>query len=40
MMGLADSLNVSAATTILLFEALRQRLAAGLVAAPPPQPSA
>ena len=38
MMGLADSLNVSSATTILLFEALRQRLAAGLVTAPPPQP--
>jgi RNA methyltransferase, TrmH family len=36
MMGMADSLNVSAATTILLFEALRQRLAAGIVAAPPP----
>jgi TrmH family RNA methyltransferase len=36
MMGLADSLNVSAATTILLFEALRQRLAAGLAAVPPP----
>ena len=34
MMGMADSLNVSAATTILLFEALRQRLAAGLVKAP------
>lgn len=34
MMGLADSLNVSAATTILLFEALRQRLAAGLVTVP------
>ena len=36
MMGLADSLNVSAATTILLFEALRQRLAASLVTVPPP----
>jgi TrmH family RNA methyltransferase len=34
MMGMADSLNVSAATTILLFEALRQRLAAGIVTAP------
>jgi TrmH family RNA methyltransferase len=37
MMGQADSLNVSAATTILLFEALRQRLAAGQLAAPPPE---
>jgi TrmH family RNA methyltransferase len=29
MFGLADSLNVSAATTILLFEAVRQRIQAG-----------
>lgn len=36
MMGMADSLNVAAATTVLLFEALRQRLAAGIVAPPPP----
>lgn len=35
MLGRADSLNVSAATTILLFEAVRQRVAAG-VATPPP----
>jgi hypothetical protein len=28
MFGLADSLNVSAATTILLFEAVRQRIQA------------
>lgn len=31
MLGRADSLNVAAATTILLFEAVRQRIAAGLV---------
>ena len=31
MMGAADSLNVATATTILLYEALRQRLAAGIV---------
>ena len=30
MLGLADSLNVSAATTILVYEAVRQRIAAGL----------
>ena len=30
MLGLADSLNVSAATTILVYEAVRQRLAAGI----------
>ena len=30
MLGLADSLNVSAATTILAFEAQRQRIAAGV----------
>ena len=29
MLGLADSLNVSAAATILVYEAVRQRLAAG-----------
>jgi len=29
MFGLADSLNVAAATTILLFEAVRQRIATG-----------
>ncbi len=35
MLGLADSLNVSAAATILLFEAQRQRIAAGQVRVPP-----
>ena len=30
MLGLADSLNVSAATTILVYEAVRQRIAAGI----------
>ena len=34
MLGQADSLNVAAATTILLFEAVRQRIAAGLVSVP------
>lgn len=34
MLGLADSLNVSAAATILVYEAVRQRLAAGVVKAP------
>lgn len=34
MLGLADSLNVSAATTILVYEAVRQRLAAGIEKAP------
>lgn len=37
MLGIADSLNVSAATTILLFEAVRQRIAAGLVKVPAPE---
>lgn len=36
MLGQADSLNVAAATTILLFEAVRQRVAAGLVKVPAP----
>lgn len=36
MLGMADSLNVAAAATILLFEALRQRLAAGVVKDAPP----
>ena len=31
MMGAADSLNVATATTIMLYEVLRQRLAAGAV---------
>lgn len=34
MLGLADSLNVAAATTILLFEAVRQRVVSGLVSVP------
>ena len=34
MLGLADSLNVSAATTILVYEAVRQRLAAGIEQVP------
>ena len=38
MLGMADSLNVSAATTILLFEAVRQRIAAGIATPPPPLP--
>ena len=38
MLGRADSLNVSAATTILLFEAVRQRVAAGIATPPPPLP--
>lgn len=38
MLGKADSLNVSAATTILLFEAVRQRIAAGLASPPPALP--
>ena len=36
MLGQADSLNVAAATTILLFEAVRQRIAAGRITVPPP----
>ena len=38
MLGMADSLNVSAATTILLFEAVRQRVLAGIATPPPPLP--
>ena len=38
MLGLADSLNVSAAATILLYEAVRQRVAAGLDTVPPAEP--
>jgi len=34
MLGRADSLNVAAAATILLFEAVRQRVAAGLAVPP------
>lgn len=36
MFGMADSLNVAAATTIVLFEAVRQRIIAGILEAPPP----
>ena len=38
MLGLADSLNVSAAATILVYEAVRQRIAAGLESVPPAAP--
>lgn len=38
MFGQADSLNVAAAATILLYEAVRQRLARGTLAAPGPMP--
>ena len=38
MMGAADSLNVATATTIALYEALRQRIAAGVVTVPAPAP--
>lgn len=34
MLGLADSLNVSAAATILVYEAVRQRIAAGINVVP------
>ncbi len=34
MLGLADSLNVSAAATILVYEAVRQRIAAGVESVP------
>ncbi|MDT8391005.1 MAG: RNA methyltransferase [Lentisphaeria bacterium] len=34
MLGMADSLNVATATTILLYETLRQRLAAGMCVDP------
>jgi len=37
MFGLADSLNVASATTILLFEAVRQRIAAGQLTVPAPE---
>ena len=37
MFGLADSLNVSSATTILLFEAVRQRLLTGQLPKMPPR---
>lgn len=38
MLGVADSLNVSAAATILLAEALRQRILSGALTPPPPEP--
>ena len=38
MLGVADSLNVSAALTILVYEAVRQRIAAGTVSVPPSVP--
>ena len=38
MLGLADSLNVSAAATILVHEAVRQRIVAGIVEPPPAEP--
>ena len=34
MLGIADSLNVSAATTILAYEAVRQRIVAGIETPP------
>jgi len=36
MLGVADSLNVATATALVLYEAVRQRLAAGLAADPGP----
>ncbi len=38
MLGQADSLNVSAAATILLYEAIRQRITAGVIDVPPAEP--
>ena len=38
MLGVADSLNVSAATTILAYEAVRQRIAAGIATVPAAEP--
>ena len=38
MMGTADSLNVATATTIVLYEVLRQRISAGMLTVPPPAP--
>ena len=38
MMGIADSLNVATATTLLLYEVLNQRIAAGQVTVPAPAP--
>ncbi|MBN2448926.1 MAG: RNA methyltransferase [Lentisphaeria bacterium] len=39
MLGVADSLNVATATALLLFEAMRQRLRAGIVRDPGPPPA-
>ena len=38
MLGLADSLNVSAAATILAYETVRQRILAGIATVPAPVP--
>jgi tRNA(Leu) C34 or U34 (ribose-2'-O)-methylase TrmL len=38
MLGIADSLNVSAAATILLSEVVRQRIAAGQITPPAAEP--
>jgi len=38
MLGLADSLNVASAATILLFEAVRQRISSGAVSVPSHEP--
>ncbi|MFO7937782.1 MAG: RNA methyltransferase [Kiritimatiellia bacterium] len=38
MLGLADSLNVASAATILLFEAVRQRISSGAIAVPEAEP--
>lgn len=38
MLGMADSLNVSAAATILVYEAVRQRIARGIAQVPPAEP--
>jgi TrmH family RNA methyltransferase len=38
MLGVADSLNVSQAATILIYEAVRQRIASGMAAVPPAEP--
>lgn len=40
MHGLVESLNVSVAAAVILYEAERQRIAAGLYDRPPPEPEA
>jgi tRNA (guanosine-2'-O-)-methyltransferase len=40
MQGLVESLNVSVAAAVILYEAERQRVAAGLYERPPPDPAA